>query len=179
MIEKNNLIILNEKDFHLRLISKNDKEEYFYKCIKPSDSEVNYFTGSRNDFDQKTINTYIDKIVEDNSRYDFMIIEDGSIIGEVVINEIDWTLLKAHYRIALFSKVNFNKGIGFRASKLALDFVLNELGLKEISLEVYPFNKRGIHVYDKLGFKQKNTIFDKEEKRKEYREFIIMTLKNS
>ena len=53
------------------------------------------------------------KALEEDNRYFFLIIApDGSIIGESVINEIDWALRRGNFRIAIYRAAERGKGIG-------------------------------------------------------------------
>ena len=46
-----------------------------------------------------------------------------------------------------------NKGYGTECVKRVLDFAFDDLKLNKVELEVYDFNPRAIHVYEKVGFK--------------------------
>ena len=56
---------------------------------------------------------------------------DPTYLGEVVLNEIDWHNRTASFRIALAGEKLFGQGYGS---------------------EVYDFNPRAQHVYEKMGF---------------------------
>ena len=151
-MEKINKVLLG-KNITLNLITENDSNEYYIAGFENMDEEVNYFTGSYGDYSKEKILTYVKSIIDDDTRYDYLIRDlNNKIIGEVVINEIDYKTSSASYRIAIFDKSNFNKGYGSIASKLVLDFCFDILDLHRIELEVYSFNKRGIKVYERLGF---------------------------
>lgn len=49
------------------------------------------------------------------------------------------------------------KGIGQQALQLMEDYCMAIFNPKRIWLDVFAFNKRGIHVYRKLGYQQFNT----------------------
>lgn len=44
------------------------------------------------------------------------------------------------------------QGIGVRATRLALSYGFRELGLNRVELNVWAFNTRAIHAYEKAGF---------------------------
>jgi len=73
-------------------------------------------------------------------------------VGEVVLNEIDWHNRTANFRIALFAEKYFGQGYGSQATDLILQYGFTQLDLHRIELEVYDFNPRAIHVYEKAGF---------------------------
>ena len=58
----------------------------------------------------------------------------------------------ASFRIALAGAAYFGKGYGSEATQLIVDFGFRELKLHRIELEVYDFNPRAQHVYEKAGF---------------------------
>lgn len=102
-----------EKDgFQLRLAGKEDAEAYFSQNYDPLDPEVVRFTGCREKFTQKEVVSFFLQCVQAEDRYDFLIIApDGRIAGESVINEIDWEVGKANFRIAIFHSDARGKGI--------------------------------------------------------------------
>jgi RimJ/RimL family protein N-acetyltransferase len=51
-------------------------------------------------------------------------------------------------------KKYYGKGAGTEAARLMLEYGFNVLELHRIDLEVFTFNPRAIHVYEKLGFKR-------------------------
>ena len=107
-----NLVITSNK-LTLRLIKDRDIDEYFKNGFNPIDEEVKLYTWSKENPKKEAIAAYVNKIIKDESRYDFFILnQDGQIIGESVINDIDTENMSASFRIALFNKKNFGKGIG-------------------------------------------------------------------
>jgi RimJ/RimL family protein N-acetyltransferase len=159
--------------YQMRLIQESHADTY-YKTLLESDEESKYFTGTTGTFTREQIAGYITKVVSRDNRYDFIILKDDDIVGEVVLSDVEGG--KCHYRICIFKKENFSKGIGFEATKKAFDFAFNELELEEIELEVFPFNERGIALYEKMGFEFIETIVD-EEAEDPYCEVNLMLLK--
>ena len=49
---------------------------------------------------------------------------------------------------------NRSKGYGTEAMKLLVDYGFNILGLHNIDLNVFEFNKQAIKAYEKVGFKE-------------------------
>lgn len=158
-------------NYHMRLIQNSDFESYYRYGFEAPDNEVNYFTGTTSVYSKDQIRDYIQRIVPDETRYDFIILLGEEIIGEVVLNDIHDD--SAHYRIALFSKAHFSKGIGYWATYSLIDFAFNNLGINSITLEVYPFNKRGIALYQKFGFVSMGTFSDSDSPAP-YNEYIKM-----
>lgn len=159
--------------YHLKLLKKNDVEKYYRSGFEESDEEANYYTGTTSSFAKDQIVAYVNRVVEDSSRYDFLIMDSEKIIGEVVLSEIENK--NCHYRICIFNKEHFSKGIGYDATVKVLEFAFTELGLETVELEVFPFNERGIALYKKLGFIIIGKIID-EEAKPPYKDIVIMKL---
>ena len=122
-----------EKDgFILRSIRAEDEEAYW--GIFPMDPEVVRLTGGRADF--------------------LIIGPDGRILGESVVNEIDWKTRCGNFRIAIFRSDNCGKGIGSWAVRMTRDFAFEALGLHRLELDVFSFNPRAVRAYEKSGFRR-------------------------
>lgn len=80
-------------------------------------------------------------------------IETNNLIGSCGIMDVNWINRSAAFGIGIWKKARQNQGLGTDATKTILKFAFNDLGLHSIMLEVHEFNKRGIHVYEKIGFK--------------------------
>ncbi|MBC5637317.1 GNAT family N-acetyltransferase [Ornithinibacillus sp. BX22] len=161
------------KSVYLRPLTKEDNKSILNAV---HDEEIRYMTGTRNMFTMEQINAQIDRILEDDSRYDFAIclVEADGIIGDLTILDIDKMNRKAGFRIALHDKKYFNKGYGTEAVELALAFTFKELKLNRLQLEVYSHNKRGIKAYEKVGFKVEGVLRDSLFYNEAYSDEIIM-----
>ncbi len=87
----------------------------------------------------------------------FYIIEEnleGQIIGSASLKGINSRNRTAELGIAIFEPKNFNKGYGTEATKLILKVAFSVLNLNRIELNVYEYNSRAKHVYEKIGFKE-------------------------
>jgi len=172
-------IALKSDDFSLSLITTKDFEDYYQAGFTNIDDEVTYLTGSVGNYSKETILSYINKIVLDNTRYDFLIRDKtNKIIGEVVINEIDYEAKSANYRIAIFKSSDFNKGYGSKSSNLVINFCFDILKLHRLELDVYSFNKRAIKVYQNLGFDIEGIKRDSYFHDGEYHDIILMSIIN-
>ena len=98
--------------------------------------------------------TFFHKCLDDPDRRDFVLAApDGAIVGEGVINEILWPEKTANFRIAIFSPEHRNRGLGTWMVQTIRDYAFRELGLEELTLEVFAFNPRARHIYEKAGFR--------------------------
>ena len=169
--------VIGEKDgYIIRLAKADDTDDYFNQNYCPLDKEVARLTGSKNEFTREEVTSFITKFPEE-SRYFFLIIApDGKIIGESVINEIDWDLRCANFRIALFHPTAFGKGIGTWATEVTRDFAFEELKLHRLELDVYSFNSRAEKAYLKAGFKREGVLRDAVMDDDKYADVILMSI---
>ena len=140
--------------------------------------EIRYMTGTTVDFTLEQIQQHILKCQTDSNRYDFAICmkRNHQMIGELVIMDIDQVHKTAGFRISMCHIGLTGQGYGTQAIHLVLDFVFNTLGLEQLELEVYSHNQRGLHVYQKLGFKTVDILKNALIYKGEYIDEIKMTL---
>jgi RimJ/RimL family protein N-acetyltransferase len=86
-------------------------------------------------------------------RLDLAVVDraSGECVGEVVLNEWDKGNRSCNFR-TLIGPGGRGRGLGTEALRLIAGYGFEELGLHRISLEVYAFNPRAQHVYEKVGF---------------------------
>ena len=86
--------VIGQKDgFVIRLAKADDAVNYYEQNYCPLDKEVARLTGCKEEFSKDEVVSFFLKSLEEDDRYFFLIIApDGEIIGESVINEIDWEL---------------------------------------------------------------------------------------
>ena len=80
----------------------------------------------------------------------------GDLVGEVVLNDWDEGNRSCAFR-TLIGKVGRGRGLGTEATALVVQHGLGSMGLHRITLEVYDFNPRARHVYEKVGFVHEGT----------------------
>lgn len=81
----------------------------------------------------------------------------GRVLGEVVLNDLNDANRSCGFRI--WTAGERDRGIGTEATRLAVDYAF-EHGVHRIELEVYDFNPRARHVYEKVGFRHEGTKRD-------------------
>lgn len=133
-----------EKDgYILRPAQKEDAESYYQNNYNPLDPEVAYLTGCKSSFTHDEVVDFFLSCIDDGKRYDFLIIfPDGKIIGESVINEINWELRSANFRIGIFHSDICGKGIGSWTTRMTCRFAFEQLHLHRLELDVFSFNLR-------------------------------------
>lgn len=130
-------------------------EEYSESLLNSS-TETIMLTTTTQVFNKQGIYKYVESVIGDASRIDFLIFskETDELVGEVAISDIDRNNRSASIRIAIDKKANFGKGFGSEALIIALNYGFGMKNLHRIELEVLNENERGIHVYEKLGFRR-------------------------
>lgn len=143
----------------LRPITLADADPMFASL---SDAESMRLTGTQQTFTLEQVQHYCQKVVTANDRADFAITLKGdpTYLGEVVLNDIDWVNRSGSFRIALASETLFGKGYGSEATRLIVAYGFQNLKLHRLSLEVYDFNPRAQHVYEKVGFVREGLLRD-------------------
>ncbi len=170
--------ILSKKDgYILRLAQNEDVSKYYEQNYCPLDKEVARLTGSKQEFTKEDVTSFFLKSINNKDIYFFLIISpNGKIVGESVINEIDWDLRYAHFRIAIYHAAERGHGLGTWATEKTRDFAFNKLKLHRLELEVYSYNTRAESTYLKAGFKRegikRNAILDGDK----YADIIFMSI---
>ena len=89
------------------------------------------------------------------NNYDFAIVlNDDTLIGNISLMHVNLISRKSTLGIFIGDEQNRNKGYGSEAIKLLVDYGFNILGLHNIDLNVFEFNKGAIKAYEKVGFKE-------------------------
>lgn len=81
---------------------------------------------------------------------------NGDLVGEVVLNDWDAGNRSCSFR-TLIGAAGRGRGLGTEATRLIVAHGLTTMGMHRISLEVYAFNPRARHVYEKVGFVHEGT----------------------
>ena len=176
-----NINVIGNKDgFVIRLAKAEDVVNYYEQNYCPLDKEVAQLTGCKEEFSKEEVVSFFMKSLEEDDRYFFLIIApNGEIIGESVINEIDWDLRCANFRIGLYRQAERGKGIGTWATKITRDFAFEKLKLHRLELDVYSFNPRAEKVYLNAGFKREGVLRDAVLNGDKYADDILMSILES
>lgn len=169
--------IFYKDGYILRLSQPEDAKSYYQQNFAPLNEQVVRFTGCKAEYTHDEVVDFFMKGIESKDRYDFLIIApDGRIIGESVINDIDWESRSANYRIAIFHPSEYGKGIGSWAVKTTRDFAFEQLRLHRLELSVYSFNTRAENVYLNAGFKREGVLRGAVWDGKEYSDEFVMSI---
>lgn len=166
--------------FSLRLARAEDAQAYYEQNYCPLDPQVARLTGCKEVFTEEEVLSFFTRCVEEDDRYLFLLTApDGRIIGESVLNEIDFGLRCANFRIAIYHAAERGKGIGSWAVAVTRDFAFAQLKLHRLSLDVFSFNPRAESVYRKAGFQREGVLRDAAIDGGRYADDILMSLLES
>lgn len=169
--------VYQKNGYILRLTQKEDALEYYENNFNPIDPEIVRLTGSQPFYTKDEVINFFINCIDAKDRYDFILIDpEGHIVGESVINQIDSELKSANFRIAMFHPQVRNQGIGTWMINQTLSFAFDVLKLHRVSLDVFSFNKRAIHTYEKVGFKQEGVLRDGIKDGNQYADDILMSI---
>lgn len=133
----------------LRPIDVADAEDF----LAAMDDEGQRLTGTHRTFTLDVIRDWFSTRGATTDRWDLAIVErtTGRWVGELAILDWDADNRSCGFRIAL-APDHRDKGYGSEATRLVVDRVFTELPAHRIQLEVYAFNPRAQHVYERVGF---------------------------
>jgi len=112
-----------------------------------------------------------------NGTYSFAILlkDTNEYIGGCGVNTVDWKNSVAEIGIFLGSQYH-NKGYGTDAMEVLIRFIFKEMNINKIRLHTYSFNKRGIRVYEKVGFKTEGVLRKEIFREGQYHDIVVMGL---
>jgi RimJ/RimL family protein N-acetyltransferase len=160
---------------YLRPISIEDTELYFRMLFN---EETRRLTGTQKCFTREQVRQYIEGKAQDSSGVLMLIAltENDTVIGDIQLLEIHPFNRSCYIRIAIDNLIHQGKGYGTEAMKLMLDYAFGDLNLHRIELNVYSYNERAIHVYERLGFKKEGVQRDALFYNHQYHDSIIMSM---
>lgn len=173
----NKRFVWEKNGYTMRMARAEDAEDYFAQNYCPLDREVARLTGCKEAFAKEEVDAFFHKSLDAADRCFFLIFApDGRIIGESVINEIDWDLRCANFRIGIFHPADRGHGIGAWATETTRDFAFESLKLHRLELDVYSFNPRAEKTYRKAGFKREGVLRDSVMDGDRYADDILMAM---
>ncbi len=118
---------------------------------------------------------WFERQLEDQNNRVFAIeTTDGVHIGNCGLHDFDWKNSKAELGIVIGEKEYWSKGYGSDAVRTLVGFAFGEMNLHRVQLEVYDFNPRALHCYEKCGFqvegRQREALF----RNGSYHDILIM-----
>jgi len=122
-------------------------------------AEARRLTGTHRSFTYEEIVAYCASRADKTDRLTLAMTDPGTgaWLGEIVLMDHDEPNRSASLRLALVAGAQ-NRGLGTEALRLVLSHAFGLLGLHRVSLEVFDFNARAIHVYMKVGFRHEGRM---------------------
>lgn len=139
------------KLYSLRPLNFDDKQ---YLLEWNRDKEIRDLTGAVIPASEYEHEIWFESISHNNHTKFWVIqsLETRNPIGVVGLKNIDYINCNAELFIYIGNKEFWGKGIGKDATKEILLFSFNTLNLRRVYLNVFEFNQRAIHSYEKIGF---------------------------
>jgi RimJ/RimL family protein N-acetyltransferase len=141
------------------------------------DEEGIRLTGTHRSFSLEDLVSWTSSRAAVDDRLDLAIVATATnaFVGDLAINDWDPHNHSCNFRIAVGPRGR-NRGLGSEATRLIVDYVFAELPIHRIGLDVFSFNPRAAHVYERVGFVvegvQRSTLFWDGE----YHDSILMSI---
>ncbi|WP_372010295.1 GNAT family N-acetyltransferase [Paenibacillus chitinolyticus] len=166
---------LEGEKVYLRPIDTGDTETYFQQLFQPQTRKL---TGTQKHFTRNQIERYIEGKAQDTSSILLLIAltETDEVIGDIALQDIDSYNRSAGIRISIDSSRNQGKGCGTEALNLMLDYGFGIVNLHRIELNVFAYNERALHVYEKVGFKKEGVQKEALYYNHKYHDSILMAI---
>lgn len=145
------LRLLQGKKVYLRPVEVEDAMMYYSTM---NDPEMRRLTGTQAVFSLAGVQSYLERKATDASSVLLWIgLQDtNELVGDIALQDMDTTNRNANLRIAIGNTDHQGKGYGSEAIRLLLGYGFGILNLHRIELNVFSYNDRAIHVYEKVGF---------------------------
>ncbi len=104
---------------------------------------------------------------------------DDRLLGTLDLIIPEWTHRDAWIGIGLGDRATWGQGYGREAMRLLLRFAFMELSLFRVTLSVFSYNLRAIHVYEQLGFVHEGTQRERLRRDDQRHDLLLMGLLRS
>jgi RimJ/RimL family protein N-acetyltransferase len=110
-------------------------------------------------------------------RLDLAVVDraSGQCVGEAVLNDWNGGNRSCGFRTILDARGR-DRGLGTESVRMIVGYGFEQLGLHRISLEVYSFNPRARHVYEKVGFVAEGVLRDALRWEDRWIDAIVMSM---
>lgn len=167
--------LMQTERIYLRPFDITDVDAYYPSLFEP---EMRKQTGTQASFVRSQVEKYVESLAQDDSRLNLLIALQNTdeIIGDVALMDMHAKNRSAHIRIAIDQPAHQGKGYGSEALLLMLDYGFGIANLHRIELDVFAFNERAIHTYEKLGFQREGVKRDMLYYNHQYHDAILMSI---
>lgn len=101
---------------------------------------------------------------------------DDQLIGATGLHEINWRCRHTQFGIVVGDKSQWDKGHGTEATRLMVAHAFQTLNLNRVWLHVYEYNPRGIHAYEKVGFRKEGVLRQDTFREGRYWDTVVMAI---
>jgi RimJ/RimL family protein N-acetyltransferase len=84
--------------------------------------------------------------------------EGDRLVGVTGLMNLDLRCRNAQFGINIGDKGAWGRGFGTEATRLVVRHAFETLNLHRVCLQVYEYNARGLHVYEKVGFRREGVL---------------------
>lgn len=155
---KRGISIFSSKRIRLRKVDRNDIERYH---SWRNDTDVMFSTNPSLDlYSFEDTKDFVENVlINAASSKSYIIVEMTKeiSIGITSLINIDFKNRNAECIIDIGEKEYWGQGYGTEALHILVNYAFQELNLHRVSLRVFSFNEKAIHLYKKLGFKEEGT----------------------
>ena len=103
---------------------------------------------------------WFERIKNENTRFDAVILADGVPVGLVGLLCIDSKNEKAEYYIMIGEATYRGKGVALKASRLLLDYAFTERKLNKVYLYTEKENFAAQKLFERIGFEQEGLLVE-------------------
>ncbi len=139
----------------LRPLGPSDTDALFATM---DDEELRRLTGTHTNFTREQVERYCNTREGHGDRLDFAVLDPDTeqLVGELAIMDLSPENRGCAFRIGIHASAT-GRGMGTEATQLVLAHLF-AIGVHRVSLEVFDFNPRARHVYEKVGFVHEGTL---------------------
>jgi RimJ/RimL family protein N-acetyltransferase len=109
-------------------------------------------------YSSRQVQEFFEKQIKEGYYFAIYSLADDKLIGEIDLSGFDRAAKNSWLGIGLGEREYWGKGCGTDATKVILRFAFRELNLHRVNLNVFEYNLRAIHCYEKVGFKHEGRM---------------------
>lgn len=169
-------VLLSDGVVGLRRIEQDDAS-YFLKMRNDLKLAV-ALMGYRGGVSSATVTAWIEQSNAKPDEYNFTAVDlkdNQQPIGYAKAFRIDSAAGCGWVGLSLFDRDNIGRGYGGSILRLLIAYLVNEIGLRKISLEVLANNERAIVLYQKIGFVEEGRLREQYYHDGSYHDVLIMS----
>jgi RimJ/RimL family protein N-acetyltransferase len=143
-----------------------------------NDPEVNRFLLSYRPMTRAAEEDFLRRLSESSSDIALGIVTRAAdrLVGVAGLHHLDVRNRHAGLGINLGARDCWSKGLGTETTRLLLRHAFHTLNLNRVWLHVYEYNARGIHVYEKVGFRLEGRLRQDTFRDGRYWDTLVMGL---